>query len=105
MHLTAAPPGWTLILFLFLLYCNFTLVLHPKRLDLGEDAFKLAFAGSAEFQEAEVGTSEDTEVERCRTDGKIAMSDLCVVGLMANIEGTAGNGGTKTGIFIRLLTI
>ena len=51
------------------------------------------FAGQAEFQ----GAGEDTEVERCRTgEGvEVVKLDLLVICLMANIEGTTGNGGRK----------
>lgn len=37
--------------------------------------------------------------------GEVVKFDLCVICLMANIEGTTGKGGRKRGIFIWLLTI
>jgi len=53
----------------------------------------LNFAGQAEFQ----GAGEDMEVERCRTgEGvEVVKLGLLVICLMANIEGTTGNGGRK----------
>ena len=68
-----------------------------------EDVFKFNFAGQAVFQ----GAGEDTEVARCRTgEGvEVVKLDLLVICLMANIEGTTGNGGRKKRDVIWLLII
>lgn len=51
------------------------------------------------FQEAETRLSKAPKGERCETDGKTVKFDLCVIGLMANIEDTTRNGVTERNFY------